>query len=194
MGDYSNPGRRSTKVWRILFLFLVLWLVTTQITWRVADRRLVEEVESPPPEWFPVVIFTGDGAESLPYGLVSSYVATHPDYTFLAPLGQEASIEMKLAESLRKRGAPHVAKIKVTQLAPGRQMLEVGYYEDGEMVTLYEATDKEIHPRTIRQHGPLFSFMVYASSFALSLIIFGVGYGLIKLFKVAVSPPQRASH
>jgi hypothetical protein len=149
------------------------------------NRNLIEEVKSPPPNWFPIVVFTQDSAEVILFGDLTNYVSKHPDYTFLAPTSQESSLEKRLAESLQKKGEDIYPKIKVNHISLGRQSLEIKLSGDVETVVQYEATSKEIYPISIKRIGPLLPLIVLFISILIGTVSCGLGYGLLRIYKNA---------
>jgi hypothetical protein len=175
--------RRSMSVWLLLLAFIIILVITFPIVWHFADRNRIESVKTSPSPGFPIVIFNSDSAEVIDYEHADDYIKTHPNSTFLVPSEQEAD-EM-LAKSLKTRGSTVSPKVKVRQISPSRQSVEIGLYGDWETVVWYEATDKEVYPKSIKEFGPLFALIVLFYSAVISVVICGFGYGLIKVFKAS---------
>jgi hypothetical protein len=163
--------------------------LTFPVVWYFSDQYRLEKVALPVSSGFPVVIFSRNSADIIFYGDIDYQTRIHPDYTFLAPIGQDDSINGMLTESLRKKRSSASPEIKVEQISPTRQSIELGLYGDGETIAWYEATDKEIFPKAIKQLGPMFMAIVFLKSFIISIAILGVSYGLIKGYKAISERP-----
>ena len=166
---------------------ILLTLTVFSISWRVSERSRIEEVASPTPDWIPVLAFTQDNVDIVWYGELAGYKKTHPDYSFLAPEGQEELLNKKLLASYRKKvpSADGFPEFEVKQLSPGRQALKLGLYGDGDTVVWYEATAHEFFPRRHLATGPLLSLISLFWSVAVTTVFWGFVYGSWRIIREA---------
>lgn len=185
MASIVTPLCRLFRALLIPLALLLTIAAVSTLTLREAERRRISEVESPPPGWLPVVAFTPGGAELLRYSELDEYREAHPEFTFLAPEGQEEVLNRKLAASYRKKFPTGKAApaYKAERIAPGRQSVEVGLFGDRDTIVWYEATDKEIYPRRYLQRGIFFGLFPLVWSLVISGVVGGLGYSLWRMYR-----------
>ncbi len=187
MADTSERLHRIFRRAAIPCLIFLTLLAVFPIAWRISERGRVEEVGSPPPEWLPVLAFTRDDVTLLWYSELPAFEQAHPDYSFLAPEGQEVSLNEKLVASYRKKvpGADAFPKFEVRQISPGRQALKLGLYGDGYTVVWYEATAHEVLPRRYSMIGTMFPLDTLFWSILVTAVFWGFAYGSWRIVRDA---------
>jgi hypothetical protein len=169
----------------ILLLFIATPFALFPLALQMSERYHIRKVESPPPAWFPVLVFTPGNVDYVRYEELSDYLKTHTDYSFLAPAGQDRLLNEKLLASYERR-VPYPDKVpafEVRQLTPYRESFEFGFYGDSETIVWYEATDKELFPLQYEVTGPLSDAVTFLWTAAASLVIWGVAYGIWKIYR-----------
>ena len=94
-----------------------------------------------------VLVFTPpDNVEAVNYYLLEPYLMDHKEYSFLMPKDEFKEYEAKLVESVQKHNWENYPVLKVEQISPDRQAIELRVNGDKRnYVTRYEATDKNIY-------------------------------------------------
>ena len=169
------------------------------------DKFFKNDVGPKAPENFPVLVVSTDGKSQQAHARIvfkknlDAFLAKNPGSTYLVPAGQEQRLnqEVSHAPDLETGSPAFHASFSVAQLSKDRQSLQVEYdlYDDLTSVGWYEATEKEIFPKSRKAHGDIGLLIVPA--FLITLVIWTVlfiAYVVIRRLKkkaprISGSPP-----
>jgi hypothetical protein len=188
--------KKIGKIILLLILFVVTFFVLSSVitNWRYKDFGKVPVSKDAIPEQFPILVLTNDSggakyhAETLYYKNLESYLAKHPNYTFLVPPAEEKQLNSELEQNSRVSKQPldfsfdspdpWQAGFKVTRVSDTRQALEVDRTWDDDRVNTswYEATSKEIFPKYYQFYfAPSIIFPAMAIAFPTTCVLWALG-------------------
>src|ERR671939_1439078 len=143
--------RLNLNLWPLLFLLTVI--ACCPLSLKIFDLLSVSDVGDIRGEMlgiFPVLVMTPDKAQIVRLNELNDFTQSHPTYSFLVPHGEENRVQEKIVAQYGG-GSDVYPKYNLKRLSEGRQYLEVGVYgDDTTLITMYEASDKEIFPQRVK--------------------------------------------
>ena len=155
-----------------LFVF-VTFVAIFNLMWKYSGLRSKEK--GFPDDTLQILVLTPEDIQIIYFQAdLDAYIKNHPNYSFLIPPGQEKQVNDRLLALYRKkyeeRGIDAYPWVKAEQIGEGRQYLEVGVSGHREQIVWYEATDKEIFPRTHQNFNVFDLLMMTALTTGLTAI------------------------
>jgi hypothetical protein len=187
----TNGLQKQNKVrsYVLGLLFFAAFIVSCPLSIRLHDAETVKEVSSANREQlqhFSVLVITPERADILSLREVQELAKTNPSYSFLVPQGKELFYQQRLNESFKGDASP---KFEVEQISPERQKIKLGMYGDGQTVSWYEVTDKEVFPKMEQNQGPMDAIVPALYSLVASI---GIAIFVFVVWKVYGSRKQPA--
>lgn len=151
--------RLPTFIIVLIFIanFCVGFITTAILTNLYLDNNNNRSVENDPNPYFWLMIFTPDGVQTIHFKELEEFRKNHSVYSFLVPKGKETYYNEKLASEYRKPSF----HFEVEQISENKQLIKLtsdGGKSSG--TDLYEATDKEIFPKTSSEFNLKDAFLV----------------------------------
>jgi len=143
------------KIGFVIFL-IVSFIGLVPISWLLADRTFTHPFPKEQDSDCPVLLVWPDHVE-IRWFRKASEVSPRPTdagYTFAVPPDREAWVKSKVASTPAPDGADAGWIIRVKQISPSRQRIQLELLGDGIHGIIYEATRDEIVPLRLRLTGP----------------------------------------
>ena len=176
----------------ILLLVILTFAAIFPLMWKYSGLRHKEK--GFPEGILQILVVTPQEVEIIHFrSELDEYIKTHPNYSFLVPLGQEKQVNEQLValykKKFKEKGIDAYPWVKVEQIGNGRQYLEVGLSGDpNELVVWYEATDTEYFPRYNQRFGafPLLAMVILTAGLT-GLIWIGIAI-VYKIYQRSNNP------
>jgi hypothetical protein len=158
---------KKLPIFVVILIFIVIFCAgfigTAKLTIFFLVKRNTQTVENNPSRYFWILVFTGSRVETIPFSELEKFKQQNPNYSFLVPKDKQDYYN----EILDRKYEKPSLRFRVEQLSDEKQLISL--YSSGSMsdgTDIYEATDKEIFPKTSSE----FNMIDALITFALSLI------------------------
>jgi hypothetical protein len=142
---------------------------------RLVFNRLDQNAQVPADEknmrYMPVIVVSSGMIDLVQFADLNEYQLKHPDFSFLIPQAKEEELQRKFQNLPNERNVDAYWTFNIEQRSEGRQSLHVSCLGDGATETWYEATDKVIYPKFVKQYGAGFVFAVAQYACPLTALI-----------------------
>jgi len=115
------------------------------------EKWNTKSVEQNPDPGYEIVAFTNNNVQIVKLSELEQFRRQNPDYSFLAPKDREAYVTDRLNAHHRNEHDDEatIFDLKAVQISDDRQLISVSSDDLRSVVTnKYEATDKEVFPKT----------------------------------------------
>lgn len=183
--------RRLLKLFGLSAVCVFLFSIHISLLWNYSEIVLKTRIEdgfSSP--IFHVVAMVEEKAELfLSKEDLDNYLKTHENYSFLIPVGQEASIQQQVERSYNERfRGKSFPVVKAERVDANRQNIKIHMHGDPTSnVFWYEASEKEIKPKYY-----MFVSVVHALVFvvlAVGMVVVEYRIGLLMIRKLRAQLP-----
>ena len=173
---------RSTLLRAILLP--LLFLGTCSLLLRPAERQAAPmtytTLDSLRGQPFPVLLMTGN----MPRILLETDPRTSPvapqGSSYLVPPSRVRETERWINDHEQPR-PDGTWVLRVDELAPGRQRIELDHVNDGYAGSVYEATPTSIRPLQRRFTGPGFAFLVGGRAFVMNAVLWLAAWLVVRI-------------
>lgn len=151
----------------ILYCFIALT--------RVVFHRLDQDAQVPANEknmrYMPVIVVSSGMIDLIQFADLKDFQIKHPDFSFLIPQAKEEELRQKLQHLPIERNVDAYWTFNIEQRSEGRQSLHVSCMGDSTAESWYEATDKAIYPKFVKQSGAGFAIAAAQYSCPLTALL-----------------------
>lgn len=192
-------SRGSSRSWRglllwagISVLFVATWSIWIPLALRSTDSMTNVPLTKGGDRRLPVVVMSGGRARVS----IQPHRAIPPPFpgeSYLIPVDKTADIEAQI-RSQQDPSKDGNWKLRVRQIAPGRQHIELYWMDDGYSGAAYEATATSVRPLYWKITGPGYGIVVAGVAFLVNVVGWSLSYALIRVATQAECPPNSALH
>lgn len=146
----------------VIVLFCSGFFVTSKLTIFCLEKKNTQTFENDPTPYFWIMVFKNGEVQMIHFKEVKDFQQPNSAYSFLVPKGKEDYYNEKLAEAHEK---PRF-RFEVEHLSDEKQLIKMrsaGSLSDG--TDTYEATDKEVFPKTSSEFKMLDALMTFFAGF-----------------------------
>jgi hypothetical protein len=161
---------RGLVVAGLPLLFLGSCVSLTPVSMRLAAPMTHSPLSAPPAE-FPVLVVTGERVHIERIDDVSQPPVAKPGSTYLVPLAKVREFQQQLQEPAHRVTDDGGWVLRVEELAPNRQRIDLVWMADGFRGGVYDATPTTITPLYEKLTGPGFAFVSMPIALALNTLL-----------------------
>ncbi len=167
---------KKLPIFVIVLIFIVNFCAGFTLVFKLITPYIAEKntwsVENDPPPDYEVLAFTKNDVQIVKLKELADFRRQHSDFSFLMPKGQENYF----AEKLTEKSEEMIFKLEAEQISDERQLIHISSDNIRSIVThKYEATDKEVFPKTsmyLNMRYTPFKFAVSSIGGAIMCLIF----------------------